>query len=54
MKKIILSAVVLSMLLPNVAFASTKSSNVNSGKDSNNVIIQTENVIKVNTQDPRG
>ena len=53
-EKIILSAVAITMLLSNVAFASTRTSNTNCDKDSNKVIVQKEHVIKLTTQDPRG
>jgi len=52
MKKIILSAVAITMLLSNVAFASTKNTNSNSDKTKVVSTVIQNNVIHLNTYDP--
>lgn len=52
MKKIILSAVAITMLLSNVAFASTRTSNANSAKIKAVSTVEQSNVIHLDTYDP--
>jgi Ni/Co efflux regulator RcnB len=52
MKKIILSLIAMSMLLTNVAFASTETTNMNTAKNSTVSSVNQYNVIHLDTQDP--
>ena len=52
MKKIILLAVTASMLLTNVAFASTKTTHSNNTKNSTVSSANQKNVYHLNTEDP--
>ena len=52
MKKIILAVIATSMLLTNVAFASTKTTHIESTKNSTVSSVNQNNVYHVNTQDP--
>ena len=52
MKKIILGVIATSMLLTNVAFASTKTSHTNSTKNSTVSSVNQNNVYHLYSQDP--
>jgi hypothetical protein len=52
MKKIILAVIATSMLLTNVAFASTKTTHTNNTKNSTVSRLNQNNVYHVETQDP--
>jgi len=52
MKKIILVAIAGTMLLSNVAFASTKTTHANTSKNSAVSSVSQNNVYHLNTQDP--
>jgi hypothetical protein len=52
MKKIILTVIATSMLLTNVAFASTKTTHIESTKNSTVSSVNQNNVYLLSTQDP--
>jgi hypothetical protein len=52
MKKIILAVIATSMLLTNVAFASTKTTHTNTGKNNTVSSVKQNNVYHVNSTDP--
>lgn len=51
MKKIILAVIAISMLLTNVAFASTKTTHANTGKNSIVSSVNPNNVYHLDSQD---
>lgn len=52
MKKIILTVIATSMLLSNVAFASTKTTNTNTGKNSTVSSVKQNSMYHLNSTDP--
>lgn len=52
MKKVILTVIATSMLLSNVAFASTKTTNANTGKNSTVSSIKQNSMYHLNSTDP--
>jgi len=52
MKKVVLAVIATSMLLTNVAFASTKNTHVNSDKTKAVSSVKQNNVYHLNTTDP--
>ncbi|WP_160687470.1 acid shock protein [Clostridium sp. C2-6-12] len=52
MKKIILGVIATSMLLTNVAFASTQTTQARNTKNSTTLSVDSNNVYHLNTQDP--
>jgi len=52
MKKILLTVIATTMLLSNVAFASTKTTHANNTKNSTVSSVKQNNVYHLNTQDP--
>ncbi|AGF59420.1 competence protein ComGC [Clostridium saccharoperbutylacetonicum] len=52
MKKIILAVIATSMLLTNVAFASTKTTHTNTGKNTTVSSVKQNSMYHLNTTDP--
>lgn len=53
MKKIVLAVIAGTMILSNVAFASTKTTHANASKNSAASNVSANNVYHLNTTDPR-